>query len=125
MVFLSGGVDYLLERRTGPGVRVTGSIYEYIRCAPKTERRMLSLSSMTACRLRRATVNVPAVRPPGVRSGAPQFAGTLWGGFEYPRSLGHLKPYQVAVSFIILVTISACLVSPRTRSPPHNLTIGC
>ena len=64
MIVASGAVDYLLERKSSPGARLGGCIYEYV-------------------------------------------AGTLWGGFESPRSRSSAL-YQVVVSFLILVTVSAC-----------------
>ena len=38
-------------------------------------------------------------------------AGTLWGGFEQPRTSASAV-YQVVVAFIILVTVSACACPP-------------
>ena len=79
MVILSGVVDYTLERGTGPGVRLSSSIYEYV-------------------------------------------AGTLWGGFEAPRSAASAV-YQVVVAFIIMITVSACAWSTlRPSAAPPSLT---
>lgn len=47
---------------------------------------------------------------PGVTLGSSIYeyiAGTLWGGFEYPRSASSAF-YQIVTSFLILVIISAC-----------------
>lgn len=65
MIVLSGVVDYILERKTYPGVYLSACIYEYV-------------------------------------------AGTLWGGFDYPRTRTS-GVYQIITAFIILVVISSCM----------------